>query len=157
MALEEKIALNVAVKLSDDLCKKITSKTIRWMQSVNTEFIEMEYLKNLWDDVCYQVQKERSFYWCHYDDMVVSNVVSLLAELEDYEVNAIWLQTDEVYYQLSDLESHGIKVDSRYNTIDLSCYMHDIAKYITEAYVYNLAESWRNDRIQKALERSRYH
>lgn len=134
MDLEEKIALNIARNLSDDLCKKITSKTIRWMQGFPTT-LDMGYLKNLWDDVCYQVQKERSFYWCHYDDMVVSNVVSLLAELEDYEVNAIWMQSDEFYYQLSELESDGILKDSQYEPINLSCYIHDISRYIIEEYL----------------------
>jgi len=150
MDLEEKIALNIAVKLSDNLCKKITSKTIRWMQGFPTK-LDMGYLKNLWDDVCYQVQKEESFYWSHYDDMVVSNIVSLLEELEDYEINAIWLQTNDVYDQLSDLESDGIKVSSRYDTINLSCYTDYIANYITGEYIYQEAESWRNDRLRQAL------
>jgi len=90
MNLEEKIALNVAIMLSNNLCKKIASKTIRWMQSSPTT-LDMGYLKNLWDDVCYQVQKEQSLYWSHYDDMVFSNVLSLLEGLEDYEVNGVWL------------------------------------------------------------------
>lgn len=45
--------------------------------------------------------------------MVVYNVALLIAEQEDYEVNAIWLQTGEIYYQLCDLKFDGIKVDSR--------------------------------------------
>lgn len=150
MELEEKIALNIAIKLSDNLSKKIASKTIRWMQSFPTT-LDMGYLKNLWDDVCYQVQKEESFYWSHYDDMVVSKILSLLAELEDYEVNAIWLQSDEVYYQLSELESDGIIIDNQYKTINLSCYRHDIARYITGEYIYKQAEAWRNNRLRQAL------
>ena len=59
MDLEEKIALNIAKSLSDHLCKKTTSKTIRWMQGFPTT-LDMGYLKNLWDDVCYQIQDEES-------------------------------------------------------------------------------------------------
>ena len=151
MNLEEKIALNVAIKLSDNLCKKIASKTIRWMQGLDTQLLEIDCLKNLWDDVCYQTQKEQSFYWNHYDDMVFSNVLSLLEELEDYEVNAIGLQSDEVYYQLFELESEGIERDDQYQTINLSYYLHDITRYIIGEYVYKQAESWRNDRLRHAL------
>ena len=115
MDLEEKIALNIARDLSDNLCKKITSKTIRWMQSFPTA-LDMGYLKNLWDDVCYQVQKKESFYWSHYDDMVVSNVASLLEELEEYKLTAIWVQTNDTDHQLSELESDGLLADIRYKT-----------------------------------------
>ena len=150
MDLEEKIALNIARNLSDDLCKKITSKTVRWMQGFPTT-LDMGYLKNLWDDVCYQVQKEESFYWSHYDDMVTSNIVSLLEELEEYKLTAIWLQTNDTDYQLSELESDGLLTDIRYKTLNTSCFIDDIAKYITGEYIYQQAESWRNDRLRQAL------
>lgn len=151
MDLEEKIALNIARDLSDDLCKKITSKTIRWMQGFHTQLLEIDGLKNLWDDVCYQMQSEESSYWSHYDDMVTSNIVSLLEELEEYKLTAIWLQTNDTYYQLSELELDGLLVDIRYTTLNTSCYIDDITKYITEEYIYQQAESWRNDRLRQAL------
>lgn len=151
MDIEEKTALNIARDLSDDLCKKITSKTIRWMQGFDTQLLEIDGLKNLWDDVCYQMQREESFYWSHYDDMVVSNIASLLEELEEYKLTAIWLQTNDTDYQLSELESDGLLVDIRYKTLNTSCYIDDITKYITREYIYQQAESWRNDRLRQAL------
>lgn len=151
MDLEEKIALNIARDLSDDLCEKITSKTIRWMQGFDTQLLEIDGLKNLWDDVCYQMQRRESFTWSHYDDMVVSNIVSLLEELEGYKLTAIWLQTNDVYSQISDLESDGLLVGTGYKTIDASSYIDDITKYITGKYIYQQAESWRNDRLRQAL------
>ena len=159
MELEQKIASNVAIKLSDKSCKKIASKTIRWMQGFDTQLLEIDGLKNRWDDVCYQIQKEKSFYWSHYDDMVASNILSLLAEQEDYEVNSIWLQTNDVDYQLSELWSDGQMVrwsdgqiiDNQYKAVYLSCYIHDIARYITGEYIYKQAEDWRNDRLRQFL------
>lgn len=151
MDLEQKRASNVAIKLSDKSCKKIASKTIRWMRGFDTQLLEIDGLKNSWDDVCYQIQKEKSFYWSHYDDMVASNILSLLAEQEDYEVNSIWLQTNDVDYQLSELWSDGMIIDNQYKAIYLSCYIHDIARYITGEYIYKQAEDWRNDRLRQFL------
>ena len=151
MDLEQKRASNVAIKLSDKSCKKIASKTIRWMQGFDTQLLEIDGLKNSWDDVCYQIQKEKSFYWSHYDDIVASNILSLFAELEDYEVNSIWLQTNDVDYQLSELWSDGQIIDNQYKAIYLSCYIHDIARYITGEYIYKQAEDWRNDRLRQFL------
>ena len=167
MDLEQKRASNVAIKLSDKSCKKIASKTIRWMRGFDTQLLEIDGLKNSWDDVCYQIQKEEFFYWSHYYDMVASNILSLLAEQEDYEVNSIWLQTNDVDYQLSELWSDGqmvrwsdgqmvrwsdgMIIDNQYKTIYLSCYIHDIARYITGEYIYKQAEDWRNDRLRQFL------
>ena len=81
MDLEQKRASNVAIKkLSDKSCKKIASKTIRWMQGFDTQLLKIDGLKNSWDDVCYQIQKEEFFYWSHYYDMVASNILSLLGK-----------------------------------------------------------------------------
>ena len=121
------------------------------MQGFDTQLLEIDGLKNSWDDVCYQIQKEKSFYWSHYDDMVASNILSLLAEQEDYEVNSIWLQTNDVDYQLSELWSDGMIIDNQYKAIYLSCYIHDIARYITGEYIYKQAEDWRNDRLRQFL------
>lgn len=151
MDLEQKIASNVAIKLSDNLCKKIASKTIRWMQGFDTHLLEIDGLKNLWDDVCYQMQKEEYFYWSYYDDMIIANIVSLLVDQEDYEINSIWLQTKDVDYHLSELESDGMIIDNKYKTINVSCYIHDIARYIAGEYIYKQAEGWQNDRLRQLL------
>ena len=151
MDLEQKIASNVAIKLSDNLCKKIASKTIRWMQGCDTHLLEIDGLKNLWDDVCYQLQAERSYSWNHYDVMIRIYVISKLEELNKYEANAIWLQTEGVYDHLVDMEYDGISVDSRFTPMGSSNFEDEMARYIVNEYIYSQANTWRNDRLRQLL------
>lgn len=65
MDLRKEIALNISAALSRILSDKITRQTIRWMQNFDTA-LNMGYLKNSWDDVCYQRQTEKSFSWSYY-------------------------------------------------------------------------------------------
>ncbi|MDA5134115.1 hypothetical protein [Psychrobacter sp. ANT_H3] len=113
MDLRKEIALNISAALSRILLDKITRQTIRWMQNFDTA-LNMGYLKNLWDDVCYQRQTEKSFSWSYYDDMILSFVAAQLKELSNYEGNGIWLQTDAIYDQLDHMQSNGMTTASAY-------------------------------------------
>lgn len=151
MDLRQKIALNISVELSKSLSEKISRQTIRWLQSFDTA-LDISYLKNLWDDVCYQRQTTESLLWSYYDDMILSYVESQLKELSSYQVNAIWLQTDAIYEQLDDMQTDGIITDSEYTEINASCYISDIARYVMSEYIYGQADSWRNDRLRQLLD-----
>ena len=150
MDLRKEIASDIAAALSKNLSEKITRQTIRWMQSFDTA-LDMGYLKSLWDDVCYQRQTTESFSWSYYDDMILTFVAAQLKELNKYEVNAIWLQTDSIYEQLDDMQTDGIVTDSKYSEINASFYINDIARYVMSEYIYREAKSWRNDRLRQLL------
>lgn len=147
MDLERKIALNISASLSKILSKKIARQTIRWMQGQNTA-IGIGYLENLWDDVCYQIQAERSYSWNHYDFAIMTYVISKLEELNGYEANAIWLQTDNAYDHLVDMEDKGISIDSKFTPMRSLPYVDDMARYIVNEYIYIQANTWRNDRLK---------
>lgn len=83
--------------------------------------------------------------------MILSFVISRLKELSNYEVNAIWLQTNDFYYQLDEMQSDRITTDSTYIKIDSSCYDNDIARYVMNKYIYTQAENWRNDKFKQLL------
>lgn len=145
MDLRQKMALDIAAVLSKDRSEKITKQTIRYMQSFNTT-LDMGYLKNLWDDVCYQRQKEESSFWRYYDDMILQFVSSKLERLSQYEIYAIWLQDIDLYYQLDDVDTGEEHIDkSPHYCVD------DISRYIMNEYIYREAESWQNDRLRQLL------
>jgi|26BtaG_2_1085354.scaffolds.fasta_scaffold00687_7 hypothetical protein len=150
MDLRKAMASDIAAALSKNISEKITRQTIRWMQSFDTA-LDINYLKSLWDDVCYQRQTTESLLWSYYDDMILTFVAAQLKELNSYEVNAIWLQTDAIYEQLDDMQTDGIITDSKYTEINASCYISDIARYITSEYIYGQADNWQNDRLRQLL------
>ncbi len=150
MDLRKEIALEISAALSKSLSEKITRQTIRWMQGFDTA-LDIGYLKNLWDDVCYQRQTTESFLWSYYDDMILSFVSEQFKELSNYEVNAIWLQTDAIYDQLDNMQSDGMTTASEYSEINLLCYTSDMARYVMSEYIYRQADNWQNDRLRQLL------
>lgn len=145
MDLRKEVALKVSADLSKSLSEKITRQTIRYMQSFDTA-LDMGYLRNLWDDVCYQRQKEQAPFWSYYDDMILKFVSSKLEKLSQYEIYAIWLQDLDSYYQLEDAEVVEEKIDKN----PPYC-IEDISRYVMNEYIYKEAESWRNDRLRQLL------
>ena len=150
MKLERQIAFSISKELSKKLSKKIARQTIRWLQGQNTA-IGIGSLENLWDDVCYQLQSGRSYSWNHYDFTIMTYVISKLEELNKYEVNAIWLQTEDAYDHLVDMEENGISIDSSFTPIGSPPYVDDMARYIVNEYIYSQADVWQNDRLRQLL------
>ena len=150
MELEKTIALNISKEISNKLSKKIARQTIRWMQGQNTA-IDIGYLENLWDDVCYQLQAGRSYSWNHYDFAIMTYVISKLEELSGYEANAIWLQTEDAYDHLVDMEDSGISIDNSFTPMNSPPYVDDMARYIVNEYIYSQADTWENDRLRQLL------
>ena len=151
MNLERQIALNISKELSNKLSKKIAGQTIRWMQSQSTT-IDLGCLENLWDDVCYQRQGgSRTYSWNQYDFAVVIYVISRLEKLSEYEANAIWLQTEDAYGHLVDMEESGISIDSSFTPMNSPPYVDDMARYIVNEYIYSQADTWENDRLRQLL------
>ena len=92
MKPEEKIV----EELASEIGKRITRKTIRDLQKMGEEFMSSgdSGLENVWDEICVQVQYERSFDWEAYDETVRQFVVLYVRELEYYEKRALWIQTE---------------------------------------------------------------
>ncbi len=51
-------------------------------------------LTNVWDEVCVQVQLERSVLWYAYEQTVRTLVEHQVNELAPFERSALWLQTE---------------------------------------------------------------
>lgn len=100
------------------------------------------FLKNIWDEVCVQVQGEESAMFDTYSDIIQFLILGDVVTLDAATKQAIWLQTDE-----------GIdwSFDKEDQEVPMVC--EDIAKYILDGFVLSAAADWTNKRIEKYLER----
>lgn len=156
MDFEKEIALDVSKKLSKKVCDKITRQTIRNLQRIDSKLPEIKTLKNVWDDVCYQYQKETSNEWMHYDQKVASLVLLLVKDLESYELNAILLQSQDLKDRAIYTVTSKVATLSKYQLMDFSEYEHYVARYIVKEYIYKEANIWLNDRLRRAVRISQY-
>ena len=156
MDIQKKIALNVSMKLSEKICQKIANQTKIRLQKIDSKIEEVKSLKNVWDDVCYQHQKEMSNDWRHYDQKVASLVLLLVKDLESYELNAILLQSQDLKDRAIHTVTNKVATISKYQSMDFSEYEHYVARYIVKEYIYKEANIWLNDRLRKAGRISQY-
>jgi len=140
--------MNCQDKIISDLahtaCEKISRKVIRSLTKMTDGMQSGDgtFLKNIWDEVCVQVQTEESVMWDSYVDTIQALILDKLAGLDVTTKQAIWLQTDE-----------GIdwSVDSEDANKEIPIVSEDIAQYVLNQFVLSAAADWTNRRIEKYL------
>lgn len=151
MDIQKEIALNVSIKLSEKICHKIATQTMRKMQKIDSKLAEIESLKNVWDDICYQHQVKMSNDWRHYSWQIIITVRSLVQGLEDYELNAVLLQHPNAErYVMETIRDTFVPI-SNYQAIDFSKHEFYVSVYIIEKYIYEKAKTWSNDSLRNAV------
>ncbi len=101
-------------------------------------------LKNIWDEICVQVQGEESVMWEDYVDTIQPLILSEVARLDATLKQAIWLQSEE---------SFDWRFDNKDHEGPIVCEDDVIANYILKDFVLSAAADWTNKRIEKYLER----
>jgi hypothetical protein len=132
--------------VAEKAARRIARKVIAALQQMKDKLSgDDSGLKTTWDEICAQVQYEKSFSWDAYDDTVRTIVGAQIATLPKHEREALWLQTtpgiDWDRKEPDDREAHPLCDD-------------DIVKWLIDKYVYAEAANWSNARIRAYIERS---
>ena len=132
--------------LAEHVCQWLTRKAISRLQSINGEALALgdSGLQNTWDEICVQVQSEKSSGWAFYDETVRACLQADVEELTRHEQEAIWLQTPRglEWEGNEDVEAESCPVDYK-----------DILDYLLSEYAYAVAGRWSNARIRNYLDR----
>ena len=129
--------------ISDISCTKISGKVIRYFQKMK-EGLQSgadTTLKNVWDEICVQVQGEESYCFSSYIDTARRYIHNEIEKLDERIKQAIWIQTD----QYLDSEEDDEKYDPSIYCED------DVIEYILNDFVLREAERWTNKRIENYL------
>jgi hypothetical protein len=132
-------------EIADCECQRISRRVIRGLQRM-TEGMQSGDdggLKNIWNEVCVQVQGEQSIMWDAYLHTVGRLILDQLSRVDVIWKRAIWLQTREGL----DWEPGPGERVSPYAD-------EDIVEYVLHDYVLSAAADWSNARIERYRERS---
>lgn len=129
--------------IADNACEKISRKIVLRLQKMTEEMQSGEDtpLKNLWDEVCVQVQGEESWMWDLYLLMINRYIADEVNKLSDILKQAIWIQTEE------GLDWEWENKDEK--TVDY--FEKDIIRYIFDKFIITKAADWTNKRIEEYL------
>lgn len=159
MDFEKITALNISVRLSEKICKKIATQTERHFQSIDASSISVKPIESFWDNICYEIQREGDRGIGCVNNLEVKEYVHLLVKnLENYEFNAIFLQVESLSEGLSNIGFIGTVEPDKYEDIklspentELSYLIIAVVDYITQKYIYERAKNFTNKRLRKAL------
>jgi hypothetical protein len=139
---EAAIVRALALEAAQRIARRVISELEGMKDKLSGDDTE---LKTIWDEICVQVQDQKSIFWEVYGEIVRGMVRGHVAELAKYEREAIWLQTDAgldwVCEEPKDREAHPVFDD-------------DIVNYLVHDYVFSQAADWSNAPIEAYLARS---
>lgn len=132
--------------LAEQLSQRITRSTIRGLQDMDAKLSgDDSELEDPWDEICAQVQYEKSICWDVYEETIQVFVAGEVEALEPFEREAIWLQTPEGDdWACDDEESR-----EPYPVVN-----DDIVAYIISDHVLAAAGRWTNPKIRAYIDRS---
>lgn len=136
----------ISRKLGETLSKKLVNACIRDLQRMDGEMLQSgdnSGLRNIWDEICVQQQRERSYFWQTYLTTIETFIDARLEDLQPFELDALWLQTNE--YGDWDCE-----MEDERETYPVNRY--HVLEYLQNE-VLTQANNWSNERILRYLER----
>lgn len=130
--------------VADEACRRCVNSVRRSLQQMPAGLLGDAFtLNSVWEEICVQVQSDRSFPWRVYDETMRLGVDSAVEELASYEREAVWLQTDAAWEweHAEDAERHPYPVAAS-----------DIISFIMEDHLLPEARRWSNSRIRAFID-----
>ena len=145
MRIEEQIVAAFANKISDQIITGVT-RALKKMNSDREMLSGNSGLKNVWEEICVQVQGEESFYWSAYIQVMESLLRSSLQRLRPHEQIALWAVTEEGWDYIYDCHADDVDL----SVVPVS--QNESLNKLRGELISNAA-NYENARISKFLER----
>ena len=135
---------DIVCKLAASISQRLSTQVIRSLQRMNACLLSGDDsgLTSTWDEICVQVQYQKTLAWDTYLATIESLAHSFVEGLKQYELEAVWLVTpegDEWWYK-----------DQRE---PFAAYPDHVVSYVVDC-VLSKSGDWSNARIQRFMDRS---
>jgi hypothetical protein len=143
---------NKIIARAEKACNKISGKVIRQLQKMTAgmQSGDDSPLKNIWDEVCVQVQGQESALWDYYLNVIGELIRTELTPVGAETKLAIWLQTDQGADWEMNLESRVSEGEEVPEKIEVD--EDGLIEFILNEYVLKTAADYKNKRIVKFLD-----
>ena len=136
---------DIVSALADDVTQSIAYQVLdRLEDDTDVKFPEDSGLRNIWEEVCVQIQGQHSSIWPAYDETVFEYVSAAFGKRPVYQQIAVWLQTEDGMDELYDDDrepNEALSYDSGGAALSILDYLYGIASdYHNEAVDAYLAD-----------------
>ena len=137
--------VQIAHDLGHALSERLLCACIRDLQRMPEPLLSGEFsgLQSVWDEICVQQQRELSFSWQCYLETMFTCIEWRVCNMQPYEVDAIWLLTQE-----GDDWDFMLECEREAYPVVRS----DVVAYLQDELL-SLAINWSNERINQYLKR----
>lgn len=142
MNVRTRIVKNVGVSACERVSRKIRLSLQRMKEGVQSS--EDSGLKNVWEEICVQIQEGQSPLWKVYDQTVQQLVAEEIKRLQQFEREAIWLQMDS---------GSDWTVDYGEDADNVPVIEEDVIRYVMDHFLYRDADNWSNKRVRAYMDR----
>lgn len=143
MRIEQKIVAAWARRISNKVIKK-TIKAIKQFSGNSMLSGDCSGLKNVWEEICVQMQSEKSLHWWAYISLIDSIIAGYVDELSPDERSALWAVSDEGWDYIYDHHADDI------GAAELPLCLEDICRKL-QFDLLQAASDYSNDRIERFL------
>lgn len=140
---------SIVRRLAEATGARVAQRVMRYLQGRRETTSGDSDLRDLWDEICVQVQDQESTLWWAYEITIEQLVRGYLAETPRHEMEALFLQTEDGF-QWRWMDPGADTASGAPIDVDV------IAAHVVTKYVYPLADRWSNRRIRAYLDRPRY-
>ena len=140
----------IVAGLASRLTDRLARKAIRDLQRLGGNSLlsgDDSGLQSVWDEVCVQIQGQKSGYWAAYEDTALGLIETEVGKLSEPELQALWMQTRSGETWWAGLE--GSVEDA---TTAVPYDKTEVAEHILDR-VIGLAGDWSNKRVAAYLDR----
>lgn len=107
-------------------------------------------LKNVWEEICVQVQGEESFFWDAYEEMALGHLRSRIERLRETSRKLLWVPSDDALEWLAEAEDPDADA-KEFRDIPLPD-IDQLARYVFVEHLRPLAMEFTNGRIRRFFE-----
>lgn len=139
----------VLARFADEIAKRISRKVVPALKAMkDTLSGDDSRLQNVWEEICVQVQLEHSTFWDTYEEILEGLIGEQVEKLDRHELLALWFQTDVGIEWLA-----PDRIISADDTEDPPALVDEVAKYIANTQLYEIADKFTNRNIKAYLDR----
>ena len=109
-------------------------------------------LKNVWEEICVQVQGERSFFWDEYRHIAMTHITHRVDALPDIKRRMFWAGSPDGMMWIDEHEEAKYAPPVPGDDVPTGD-TDDVANWLFDDYLVPLADDYRNRRIERFLER----
>jgi len=140
--MDDRLSKSIIEAVAKKAAVRLTRRAIASLQRMKAPLHSGDDsgLTSVWDEICVQVQCDRSIFWDLYEELAFQMLDEMVSQLPRHELEALWLQTQ--------WGPDWVDPDPKQCEKEPPVASQDVTEYLLKEHLYEEAGRWTNKRIR---------